>query len=155
MKNPLPDMPDELINLAIDDLERAEQDPRYRIHMGQWHSPWDGGSSDATCHVCLAGAVMARTLGADPKRTKCPRDYLDARYGDTTSKLEALDYFRVGSVSFGLKSMYVVPEEFREYDIPDYEEDPALFKKAMRELADELAKFKFRKRETLSKSNED
>ena len=53
----LPDKPSELIRLALADLRKCEADPRYLIDMAQWHRP----VTSELCHVCLAGAVMART----------------------------------------------------------------------------------------------
>lgn len=52
----VPDKLSDLIQLALDDIDKCQKDERYVINMGTWHSLWDG-----KCHVCLAGAVMAQT----------------------------------------------------------------------------------------------
>ncbi len=49
----------ELIRLALADLVKVEKDPRYEVYMGLWHIP------NGTCKVCMAGAVMAKTVGID------------------------------------------------------------------------------------------
>ena len=46
----------ELLTLAIDDMRRLDTDT-YEFNHGAWHRP------DGLCGVCLAGAVMAGTLG--------------------------------------------------------------------------------------------
>jgi len=47
-----------LIKVAHDDLVACERDPRYVINMSRWHEP----RADGKCLVCLAGAVMAKTM---------------------------------------------------------------------------------------------
>lgn len=51
----------ELIRMAIYDLLWVSKNPQYKIDMKEWHTP-----SDGVCKVCLAGAVMARTLRVLP-----------------------------------------------------------------------------------------
>ena len=73
--NRLPDKPSELIRTSIRDLVLCELDPKYEIDMADWHVPYftdeacdNDDWSDAnvkTCNVCLAGAVMSKTLGYD------------------------------------------------------------------------------------------
>ena len=45
------------IDAAEVDALAVADDPAYILNMDVWHLP-----DDAVCHVCLAGAVMARTL---------------------------------------------------------------------------------------------
>lgn len=97
----LPDKPSDLIELALTDLEKCESDPYYEIDMGSWHHPEDG-----KCLVCLAGAVMAQSLGDNPKKVSSlarwrVRDEVTAR------KLSALDYFRSGGIAGGLREMRI------------------------------------------------
>ncbi len=47
----------ELIRLALADLLKVERDKRYVVNMGVWHIP------NGVCQVCMAGAVIAKTLG--------------------------------------------------------------------------------------------
>lgn len=100
----LPDKPSESIRLALTDLRACEADPLYNVGMGDWHRPCDG-----VCHVCLAGAVMAKSL-------ECPREksfvpsmiksaYMERAAGVSaeqfqvlTNKLTAIDRFRSGYI---------------------------------------------------------
>lgn len=92
----LPDKPSALIRLALDDLAKVEAMPEmYRVEMGEWHNPHH---DDAKCRVCLAGSVIARTLGAAPGDFMEPSDYPD----DVADKLCALDRFRIGRLYCGL-----------------------------------------------------
>ena len=144
MNDPLPDMPRELIHLAIDDLEKTEGDGRYTIGMHSWHTPVKDN-----CRVCLAGAVMAQTLNADPGHLHYPCDYQNEHDTTISYRLEALDEFRRGDISLALDYMNLVPSVFDRRVIPEYEKDPAAFKAAMRQLADDLGKIKFKKRSDL------
>lgn len=55
----------QLLELAINDAEALQNNPRYKLDMHAWH---DGiGISrlnPSVCYVCMAGAVMARQLAA-------------------------------------------------------------------------------------------
>lgn len=86
----LPNKPSELIRVAIRDFREVLRLKKYRINMGTWHQPTPRGK---TCQVCLAGAVIARSLAVSPKKEHCPMD----RQGATSRKLQALNAFRVGS----------------------------------------------------------
>lgn len=94
----LPDRPSELIRIALADLRKVEADNRYTVSMGSWHTPEDG-----VCHVCLAGAVMAGTLGSDPSKLLGPHS---GRFEEEdANKLNALDDFRSGCISAGLNTL--------------------------------------------------
>lgn len=54
----LPSKLSELILLAVKDAKACEADPRYRVTIDYWHKPFG-----ETCYVCMAGAVMAKSLG--------------------------------------------------------------------------------------------
>ena len=47
-----------LLRQAVEDAQAIQDTPGYRLDMEAWHIIQDG-----TCLVCMAGAVMARTLG--------------------------------------------------------------------------------------------
>ena len=99
----LPERPGALLRVALRDLRHVERDPRYEVQMGFWHTgtaQW--GAGDDPCAVCLAGAVMARTLGADPGVLRRPWDYSE----EVGRKLIALDALRCGSVAAGLAAFY-------------------------------------------------
>ena len=112
--------PSELIYCAVRDLRSCEQDDRYEVAMGNWHSP---GPCNEICSVCLAGAVMAKTLGADHDKFLRPSHFPDA-----TNLLDALDWLRQGVLHRALYGMGLIPgvwdlvdllgkePEFREYE---------------------------------------
>ena len=121
---PVPALPDTLgalLRVGLDDLRACEADAGYRIDMACWHTPDPvpddgpvGGRTAGPCAVCLAGAVMARSLGADPARSASPAGLVDRAPGaawmevETTAwdasgrtydKLSALDDLRCGRAS--------------------------------------------------------
>lgn len=128
----LPNKPSALIHVALKDLELCEADPRYEVNMADWHEP----DNDGTCYVCLAGAVMAKTCGANPKE----RFDFSNFHGHTPRKLEALDAFRVGAVEYGLELLKLkLPEGFSSHrTISTYLANPPLFKMHLRRLAKDL-----------------
>ena len=85
------------------------------------------------CAVCMAGAVMARSLlrpdQLDAGVPWFPNDFDD----DTCAKLEALDCFRVGGICSGLSRMGCVDEDIErqnEIDHGDYDLDVTPFSDA-------------------------
>lgn len=94
----LPAVPSELIRLALGDLRKVESDVRYRVDMDAWH---EGLQHREPCTVCMAGSVMAKTLGVDPERDSGPWNFQP----DTDSKLCAIDAFRCGAVEDGLERL--------------------------------------------------
>jgi len=83
--NKLPSKLGDLIRLAIKDLERCEADSTYQIEMEGWYT-YDEESG--IYKVCLAGAVLAKTLEMDPDESLFPTLSLDVR-------LNALDLIRM------------------------------------------------------------
>lgn len=57
--NKLPDKKSDLLILALEDYFKIKNDLRYCIDMTDWHI---GTSYRTLCTVCLAGAVMAKSL---------------------------------------------------------------------------------------------
>jgi hypothetical protein len=130
----LPDKLSELIRLALRDLAAVEANPTYKVSMcDSWHEP-----HGKVCHVCLAGAVMAKTLATSPREDKVPYEYPDTH---TVSRLLALDYVRVGNVDFALVKLKLgIPETLTTSRIiPQYDDDPTEFRQAIETLADDLA----------------
>jgi hypothetical protein len=144
----LPDLPSALIVVALADLAKVEADPRYAVNMSWWHRPKD---KSRRCVVCLAGAVMAKTLGSDPTKYLAPYSF----DRDVAQKLNALDAFRVGgeSVFLGLATMSSIvptrdvinrvladPSSFDHLlvSVPAYAKDPLGFVAAMTLLASRL-----------------
>lgn len=66
----------ELLALALADYDIVSQQPGYAINMNSWHTPKD---KERTCHVCLAGCVIARTLQYD--KDTCAEFLDDLRAG--------------------------------------------------------------------------
>lgn len=126
--------PSDLMRQAIHDLERAEADSRYSVSMWLWHDEFNG-----QCAVCLAGAVIAFSLGMEPNKCASPSTY---SHDYIWSRLHALDDFRTGDIRLGLMMMGLVQLEERvkpeRCKIALYESNPALFKADMLKLADTL-----------------
>src|SRR5688572_23601272 len=110
----LPKVPSALIRLAIADLEKCEATPGYIVDMAFWHYP------AKQCWVCLAGAVMAMSLGADASADMEPSDYVDER-----NKLLAINNFRRGYIEEGLAQLGLDrPEGVPAYlSVPYYSDD--------------------------------
>ena len=139
----LPKTPSALIRLALADLRACEADDRYEVHMTYSHVPVEG-----VCHVSLAGAVMAQTLGL-PKdlaiddtdiagyiccvedglralvffRRGEGLDWIHVEYGCRVEDgLRALDYFRRGEIEEGLDMLgYDVDKLSEEWEQYAYE----------------------------------
>lgn len=128
----LPDKPSELIRLALADLALCAADPNYRIDMTDWHSPDNG-----VCQVCLAGAVMAKSLNAPPA---AGLHWID--FPDNSHKIESLNDFRMGDVGRALAVLDIDVPDDGDYvfnrTITPYDKDPDAFMADMRHLADDL-----------------
>lgn len=153
--NTLPDKPSELLRLALADLRKAEKDPRYAIDMDTWHDPFydveakvHTDEPTAVCQVCLAGAVMAFSLGADPLVSVYPWELGH----ETDLRLELLNELREGCVKTAV-AVYLkyssdrdVTDAFcQDKGLPSYVEmpeydvyDPDPFHTAAGALADTL-----------------
>lgn len=142
----LPSKPSALIRVALEDLKAVEKDPRYVVAMDDWHHP---NVSTFTCEVCLAGAVMAKTL-ATPLTTEMTPSLFFNEQGNLTDKLHALNDFRTGDVACALNNLGVLTRRrgvqalIDRYEamssFPGYAADPAKFKRAMRTMANRLEK---------------
>jgi len=57
-----------MLQMALADFDVVSKDPRYLVQMSLWHEPGttfnELSDEIPVCYVCLAGAVMARTLEA-------------------------------------------------------------------------------------------
>jgi hypothetical protein len=143
----LPKTPSRLIRLAIADFRRVlKLKKTYVVDMSVWHKP------NNHCSVCLAGAVIAGTLGAKPDENLGPFDYSDA----TAEALAALDEFRAGYISDGLSRLDKADLSKTKTDIVENLEDTISneiqqsmdnkdwrsFNRHMLRLADELEKIR-------------
>lgn len=153
----LPKKPSELIRVALADLKAVEKNEKYRVNMNVWHARGfeyerhNNGvlkfdergfpiKKSEHCAVCFAGAVMACTLKVDDSSEAEPIDKIFSKA--TTGKLLALNNFRSGYVRDGLLDMGVSHKKLEAvesfFDVTDYEDDPAKFKRDMRRLAKKL-----------------
>jgi hypothetical protein len=135
----LPDLPSELLSMALQDLCIVEQSDKshYVIDMHKWHVP----NADKTmCSVCLAGAVLTRFLDED-EYCQHPDGIFDA---ETCRKLGAIDLFRMGSLRSGVRFMgLTVPPGLHDMEIPAYDEDPSAFRTCIALSAQELKRVGF------------
>lgn len=134
----LPDKPSELIRIAIADLKKVESMNKYTVDMGAWH---DDDKMDSTCHVCMAGSVIACTLDKTGKEhwpNLSPYDF-DL---DTESKLRAINYLRMGSVGRAFDAIGLNYDEGNKYmrDICQYHNGAEIFYEDMEQLASDLEK---------------
>jgi ribosomal protein S27AE len=97
----LPDKLSELLYIALEDLEKIEADPRYKINMDLWHRP------NGKCSVCAAGSVMAVRLGAHTDDMLEPSDFEK----ETENKLYAINYLREGRVADAYYMLHGVDDE--------------------------------------------
>lgn len=81
-----------LIRLAVNDARKLDRDAYWPV-CNTWHEP-SGRQSGAVCRICLAGAVIAGTLGAP---TDADVRFLD-QIDDTewVDALTAIDHARTG-----------------------------------------------------------
>ena len=86
----------DLLEIAQTDLKAIEKDERYTVNMVAWHSAAIGGK----CAVCMAGAVMARSLKTPYDISASPfNGYMDVT---VSKKLHAINYARSGDVLMAL-----------------------------------------------------
>lgn len=131
MTDTLPTKPSALIRTALADLAKCEADPRYSIDMGKWHVP-----NGSHCAVCLAGAVMAQSLGAKWAASLAPYNF-----GREQPALRSLDMFITGWVREALDELDIeLPAGIREDRLiaPYDREQPAAFHADMNTLANDL-----------------
>jgi hypothetical protein len=130
--NILPEKPSDLIELALLDLALVERDKQYVVNMDDWHRP-----VGEYCSVCLAGSVIAKSLGAVPDRESYPAKF--SPYVE--DRLWALEYFRVGKVKFAVDRMSGYAHSFRiglgheHIEMVPYADDPVTFKHRLYRIA--------------------
>ena len=59
----------ELLEVAVKDAKSISKDPNYIFDVDTWHLPINNGEQ---CAVCIAGAVIAKTLQIEKKRMVPP-----------------------------------------------------------------------------------
>lgn len=132
----LPDKLSDLLDLALEDLEKAEADPDMRIDMATWYDreyPEDR-IAPGICSVCMAGTVLAQRANLPMGAVYIdPSDFSDEIRG----KLYAINSLRMGYVydafcKLGLK----IPAELEYvYFVYSYEGNPTKFKRDMKEIS--------------------
>ena len=143
----LPGRPSKLLKVAIADLQ-ASVKAGMKVDMNLYYR-----KNDAECTVCLAGAVMARSLNAAAKIKKVAGDSEGDRMLYSSSfpreelALMALDDLRVGDIQMAFAHLGLrKPEEYNmvgSVSVPYYEEGHKEFVQAMKALAKELERLGF------------
>ena len=91
LKHELPKTLSGWLELAVEDAIACSTDRAYHLSMQWWH----GRIKDSTkCHVCMAGAVLAKTCGADSREEIKPEDCYE--YKGLKEGLYAINKMRVG-----------------------------------------------------------
>ena len=93
----LPNRLSDLIDLAVKDSEKANAMKSRILNMEVFHTPLNG-----KCSMCMAGAVMDRTLGANPKKELVP-EHFD---GPTRVALINIDRARQGIPPVGVYEVH-------------------------------------------------
>jgi len=97
----LPEKLSALIRLAVADAKSCEADSKYELNMSTWFH-----RGEDECSVCMAGAVMARTLGVpEGAEFAGPAVYRDRAI---TNALFAVNYTRIGDIHSALWSVCVL-----------------------------------------------
>lgn len=90
MKNiKLPNKPSGLLRLSVSDCKKVEKMKTRKLNMCTWHIPDMRG-----CQVCMAGAIMDRTLKMNPKIDAYPHSVTS----DNCNKLLAVNCLREGRI---------------------------------------------------------
>ena len=142
----LPEKMSDLLELAISDLKKCENDPKYEIGMRYWHT-----FTNPVCLVCLAGSVLAKTL-------EVPRDAFLSDTGSLPSgltdehgnpsfsrQMECLDYLRRGRIRDAYRSLHNLFDEddfpvdtLHEYGVTEYKENRNRFFEDMESMVEYL-----------------
>ena len=113
-RSPLPDTLTELLEVAIADGRSLIGNENYRFFSGDWHRAIVD-SETYTCknYVCLAGAVMAGTLGTNHLYDCLPREFPKS----VSRKLVCIDDMRTGDFRMAWMNMYgtLAPEYVQDF----------------------------------------
>ena len=118
-----------VLEQALADLKLVEKDERYVVDMGHFYKLY----ADAKCHVCLAGAVLAKTL------ENSPQNNIFVPAHPNSSALFALDYLRQGFIHRAFRRFYgdekPYPAKLEHYwDVSGYFWDKGGFHRDMEAL---------------------
>lgn len=133
-----PEKLSDLIDLALNDLRKVQADPRYVVDMTLWHEPNTDDGENYVCHVCFAGAVMAKTLAVDVLADSPVSDFGH----EWRRAFYALDDVRTGNLTSTSVQRFI-PRPLRglvgNRYVPHYDPDnPEHFTQAMTQLRNDL-----------------
>ena len=95
----LPDKLSDLLELAVNDVEKVRVNPKFKLFMNVWYRP---SLDKEICYVCMSGAVMAMSLGACREKELYPDDFPD----EIETKLETINCMRSGKYTQASFSFY-------------------------------------------------
>lgn len=81
----------DLIEVAVKDMRMVKASPDHTLDVSVWHAP-PHPEVKGRCAVCVAGAIMAGTLGTPPTASVAPDSFDE----DTADMLNLLDSLRLG-----------------------------------------------------------
>jgi hypothetical protein len=135
IEDTLPNNLGELLEVALNDLVKVEQDSDYIVSMPVWHN---GADNYNQCCCCLAGSVMAKTLKVERKAAYFPFYFNSSLKG----KFYAIENVRVGRIAQAYVDLkQIFPKELgKNYNIdtPSYDGPDGKFHRFFRKLAKEL-----------------
>jgi hypothetical protein len=123
----LPKKLSELLRMALDDLYKAERDPRFFVDMGAWYCV-DEDNPDR-CLCCLAGAVIANRMNVNPASERY--DMPEGVDPDDACVLQALDHLRSGNIQAAEFAMGNFNSEVENFTIEPYWQDPDQWREDM------------------------
>lgn len=96
-----------VLEVALADLTKVRRSKKYTPNFYVWHDEVSNDKTGATtCHVCLAGSVMAKTFNSPIKGVLFPFS-LGELHGDRVEEaLLALNYFRMGDLKGAIKALH-------------------------------------------------
>lgn len=151
MEPRLPDYPSQILEVALEDLEKCEKDPKFSINM----STWSRVGLDGVCEVCLGGSVLAKTIGKMPVRGSCitPANLGDSRLERTLLFIDGCrpNFIDREPVQFVVRLSNIimdpswdlvkrVVERAQSIEFLAYGKDPDGFKEFIRWLIEEFKK---------------
>ena len=93
--------PSVLLETAVADMKLCLADERYEIDMLTWYEPAE--TPNQKCLVCLAGAVLAQTVGFG---TSNNISHVFSHLYGFRNQMYAINMFRLGGISEGLRWLY-------------------------------------------------
>lgn len=135
----LPDKPSDLIRLAVKDLQSCIE-KNYVVDMFDWYS-----ANDGICSVCIAGAVMAESLGLSPADNLSigPIRRFSELGRNRCNKLLALNHFHFGYMRQGCSELNIeLPSNCPKIvEVAKYSDNPSEFFKCMLNMSDKFESF--------------